>query len=196
MGEESAAKAVREHKPDDKRHEREEAVKAKYDFSVIRTLRQQRKLTIEQFAKRCGLSYAPISRIETNLIKPNLDTLDKIALGLGVTTGELVTMAERRKAQRVEVFEKRGSPTFHGLETDELRVFYAQSRRDERWSLDRVGLDGRRLLLVRSGSVDVSFDENTHHLSAGQAIRFDHDCRGEVLSVEDSDVVVIGYGVN
>ena len=49
-------------------------VRRKYDFAVIRTLRHQKGLTIEKFAKLCGLSYAPISRIETNLIKPNLDT--------------------------------------------------------------------------------------------------------------------------
>src|SRR6476659_430523 len=44
-------------------------VRRKYDFAVIRTLRHQKGLTIEKFAKLCGLSYAPISRIETNLIK-------------------------------------------------------------------------------------------------------------------------------
>src|SRR5687767_9836187 len=66
------------------------SVRRKYDFAVIRTLRHQKGLTIEKFAKLCGLSYAPISRIETNLIKPNLDTLDKIAEGLGITTHTLV----------------------------------------------------------------------------------------------------------
>ena len=74
-------------------------VRRKYDFGVIRTLRQRRGLTIEQFARECGLSYAPISRIETNLIKPNLETLDKVASGLGISTYNLVAMAERRETR-------------------------------------------------------------------------------------------------
>ena len=60
MGDEARPVRARSQKA---RSKREEEVRKKYDFSVIRTLRQHRGLTIEKFAKLCGLSYAPISRI-------------------------------------------------------------------------------------------------------------------------------------
>ena len=102
--------------------DRREEIQEKYDFSVIRVLRQQRGLTIEKFAKLCGLSYAPISRIETNLIKPNLDTLDKIAGALGISTYQLVAMAEKRPPELQQGRDLRAGQfvfrvfTFEGIE--------------------------------------------------------------------------------
>lgn len=174
------------------RAEREEAVRKKYDFSVIRALRQQKGLTIEKFARVCGLSYAPISRIETNLIKPNLETLDKIAEGLGMATYKLVAMAERQDADI-----RSGSPvTLGSVELqravyDEIEVSWgdiaAETGTDER----APRTQGRQTVLVEEGRLEVTVNGKIHEVAAGQSIRYDRVFAHSLKAVEPSRIVVI-----
>jgi len=51
----------------------------------IRKIRKQRKLTLEQLSKRCGIDRTYISKIESGKIRnPYIPTLEKIADGLSV----------------------------------------------------------------------------------------------------------------
>jgi transcriptional regulator with XRE-family HTH domain len=56
----------------------------------IRRLRQALGLTLEELAKRCGVSPNYIGSIENGHRDPSLSTIRALAEGLGVTTGELV----------------------------------------------------------------------------------------------------------
>lgn len=64
---------------------------------LVKTYRKQNNLTMQEFADRCGLSKAYISMLEkgkhpqnaTNL-RPNIETLDKLAKGMGMTFDEFV----------------------------------------------------------------------------------------------------------
>lgn len=194
MGEEATTKTVREpaRRP---RTEREESVRKKYDFSVIRALRQQRGLTIERFAKICGLSYAPISRIETNLIKPNLDTLDKIASGLGVTTGHLVSLAERRDVTKITGRDLRsGGFSFKSFTVDGYEVAYGHAQRGDSFAELDLGGAEYECILVRSGALDVTVGEKTMRVTAGESIRYDRLSPHRISAVEDAEVVVFAHG--
>lgn len=43
-----------------------------------------------KFAERAGINYVHLSKIENGKVKPQLDTLDRIAQALGVKVGELL----------------------------------------------------------------------------------------------------------
>ena len=57
----------------------------------IKVLRNKKDLTQEQLAKKANLPYATLTKIESNVItKPSIQTVTKIAKGLGVTIDELI----------------------------------------------------------------------------------------------------------
>jgi len=71
----------------------------KYNFGVIRTLRHRTGLTMEQMAKKSGLTYPTVATTETRKCMPSLRTLDAIAGILKITVSELIALAEQPVAQ-------------------------------------------------------------------------------------------------
>jgi transcriptional regulator with XRE-family HTH domain len=55
----------------------------------VRRLRQAQDLTLEQLAERAGVSQNYIGTIENGHRDPSLSTIEALAIGLGVATGEL-----------------------------------------------------------------------------------------------------------
>ena len=176
------------------RLKRAEEVKRKYDFGVIRTLRQQRSLTIEQFAKLCGLSYAPISRIETNLIKPNLETLDKIAAGLGISTYNLVAMAERREAHTQRAREYRaGGFEFQLVSFEEVEIYFGEGKRGAVAENPDIHSKDFATLAVRKGSLEVRLNEKVFTLRRGEAVSFDCVFPHNYCALDDVEFVVVSH---
>lgn len=66
----------------------------------IRTLRQNRNLTLRELDKRTGIKYSYIQQLETGKLDPNLRHLEKIADALNVYVsaffGDLQDVAELR----------------------------------------------------------------------------------------------------
>lgn len=65
----------------------------------IRTHRETQSLSLRQFGAMVGLSYPFLSNIETGKASPTVDSLVRIADGLGITVSELL---EFEKAANVE----------------------------------------------------------------------------------------------
>ncbi len=173
------------------RTDREAAVRQKYDFSVIRSLRQQKGLTIEKFARLCGLSYAPISRIETNLIKPNLDTLDKIAAGLDIRTHALVAMAERRTTERfvAQIVKTEGMSTQVFTTIDGEIGFGTLSAGATTVDMG-IRSGDIETLVVQSGELKVEVDDSTFNLKAGEALRYDRVYPHKATALADTTFTV------
>jgi transcriptional regulator with XRE-family HTH domain len=66
----------------------------------LRAIRQERKLTQEQFAELVGISVDFLSLIERGRNAPSFETLDQIAKGLGVTVMALFDFRKIPKAAR------------------------------------------------------------------------------------------------
>lgn len=61
----------------------------------VRQLRRQRELTLEQLGARAALSDKYVQAIETARQAPTIETIAKLARGLGVTPQELLVIEER-----------------------------------------------------------------------------------------------------
>ena len=155
-------------------------------------MRQQKGLTIEKFAKLCGLSYAPISRIETNLIKPNLETLDKIAEGLGITTYNLVAMAERREAKKTRAREYRsGGFTFRSVGFEGVEVYLGEGKRGAVANDPDLNTKDFATIVVRSGLLELRHHDKVFSIGPGEAVSFDCVFPHQYVAVEDTDLVVV-----
>ncbi len=174
------------------RQRRGAEVRRKYDFSVIRTLRHQKGLTIEKFAKVCGLSYAPISRIETNLIKPNLDTLDKIAEGLGITTHSLVALAEKREAELQRTAERRvGGFTFRTVSYEGIEIQHASAKKGTATVDTEFQGQNVASVVVKSGLLQIRLNDKQYKLAAGESLHFEGSCNHRLTALEDVELMFV-----
>ena len=169
-------------------------VRKRYDFGVIRKLRHEKNLTIEQFAKVCGLSYAPVSRIETNLIKPNLDTLDKIAEGLGITTRSLIALAERRGVEQERGQEIRhGALTFFGTETEGVEVATCVAKKGQSSGLFETKSESGVVVTVSSGKLQLVVNDLPRDVGPGDVVRFEAAFPHRFVAAEDCAFVVVRH---
>ena len=75
-------------------------VAPKFDFSVLRRLRQQKDLTLADLAKASKVSPAVISKLERNQQAPGIDTLYRLGRAFGMSATELLSLAESPLAHR------------------------------------------------------------------------------------------------
>ena len=68
-----------------------------YDFSMIRTLRKQKNLTIQQLADLSSLTFPTVIAIENNKSLPSLLSIDQIASALDLTVLQLLLFCQRIK---------------------------------------------------------------------------------------------------
>lgn len=66
----------------------------------VRTLREERRWSQEEFADRCGLHRTAIGFLERAERNPRLDTLLTISKGFGITVSELLQGIEKRMQAR------------------------------------------------------------------------------------------------
>ena len=67
----------------------------KFDFRVIRMLRQRNKWTIRELAEKCDLTYPTVESIETNKTFPTLKTIHLLAETFGISTSNLLALCEK-----------------------------------------------------------------------------------------------------
>lgn len=63
--------------------------------STIRTLRKQRRLTLNQLSEKVGISYASLHRIEKGLHSPSVAVLSEIAIHLGHSITSLLSQIDQ-----------------------------------------------------------------------------------------------------
>lgn len=59
--------------------------------SILRRLRRQAGLTLQELGDRCGLASSTLSKIENGQMSPTYDTMLRVAGGLGLDMAELFT---------------------------------------------------------------------------------------------------------
>lgn len=57
----------------------------------VRQIRKEKGLTQDQLARQCDIPYTTLTKLESNVItKPSIQTVEKVAKGLGITIDELL----------------------------------------------------------------------------------------------------------
>ncbi|MCT4557573.1 MAG: XRE family transcriptional regulator [Pelagimonas sp.] len=73
---------------------------------IIRRLRAERDMSLTGLAQRAEVSKSNLSKIENNAISPTFDTIERIARGLGVRPG--VLLSDDRPAAQILSFSRAG----------------------------------------------------------------------------------------
>lgn len=149
----------------------------------LKALRRERGWSLDELAKRSGVSRATLSRLENAEVSPTASVLGKLCAVFGLTMSRLMHLVEgdvqpvvRRDAQPVWVdpeagFRRRSvSPPGQTLAGEALECELDPGTRITYDEPPRPGLE-HHLLLVE-GRLAVTVDGQTHELRPGDCLRY------------------------
>src|SRR5215469_3834599 len=167
------------------------SVKLALDMTAIgrrvRSLRQQRQLSLETLAERSGVSVSMLSTVERGQKVPSILVMGQIATALDTSIGRLVgeevvpraimmRAADHRVVKDVAGIERRSlSPVLPGIEFELLRMTLPPGVNAGIFPPHRAG--SREYLAVETGTLTLTLDGTEYRLDAGESIYHDGDCQ-------------------
>ena len=170
-----------------------------YDFRVIRILRRQWGLTLEQLARKASLTYATVVAVETNKTYPSLKTLDALALALHVSTSQLVHMAEQRQVQKrkmkpmplIPESHTQGSPQCRVAQFDAAKIFHVTAKAGEVVEAMIHHGDVHELCYVLKGVVELHIEDSVHRLESQEVTLFNGTLQHAYHQIETGEYITV-----
>jgi transcriptional regulator with XRE-family HTH domain len=163
-----------------------------YDFSFLRQLRKRDDLTIGDVSARSGISAAVISKLERNQTRAELETLFKLSRVFGLTTTELVALAESRTSQRANAVKHvAGGFVFREVTYANIRCLFGSAPKGARVSRPEIHRDDYEVCWVLSGKLRFTLPDEKYELASGEAIQFDAILHHTYEALEDCEVIII-----
>ena len=168
------------------------AANSPFDFSVLRSLRQQRGLTIDRLSTDSGVSVAVISKLERNQQAPGIDTLYRLARSFGLSATDLLAMSESSLAHRVnESSHRSGQFKFREIRYANMAALLDEASAGAAVSRPEVHRDDTELCWVLSGRLKLSLPHEVCDLSTGDSVQFDAIQEHTYEAVEDTRFLIL-----
>ncbi|MGV0627533.1 helix-turn-helix domain-containing protein [Mycolicibacter minnesotensis] len=168
---------------------------------LLRAVRKQRGLTLEELAERTGLTKSYLSKIERSQSTPSIATAIKVAGALDVDVAQLFSERgtqdkiaidradgrgadrERYRAMAPEMLGKSMSPFVVRPDRRTLHEAHPQHALHE----------GQEFVFVHSGTVELEYGDQRWTLSAGDSAYFDASISHRIRTVgpEPAEVIVV-----
>ena len=162
-----------------------------YDFSVLRAVRKQHELTIEDVSTRSGVSPAVISKLERNQTTAELETLFRIARVFGMSATDLIALAESRTSQRVRATEHTGDDfVFREVLYGNVRLLFGEAPKGGKVSRPEIHQDDYEVCWVLSGKARIVLPHERHDLAAGDAVQFDAILHHTYEALENCQLII------
>lgn len=173
---------------------------------IVRRLRQQKDLTLQELSEHSGLAVSTLSKIENSQLSPTYETILRLADGLGVDVAELFSTSSgaasasgRRSITRRDTGVRHVSPQYQYEVycSDLSRKHFIPwvttiTARSLKEFPELLSHDGEEFIYVLSGTVEL----NTEHyepvrLEPGDGCYFDSTMRHACISVGDSAAKIL-----
>ncbi len=177
----------------------------------IRSIREMKKISVEDMAARSGLSEEQISRIEGNEDFPSLAPLIKIARVLGVRLGTFLDDQQElgpvicRKASLLEsegigftndAVTKHKYMSYYALSSDKSGRHMEPFLIDVEPAKDADFIfsthEGEEFIYVINGAIEINYGKNTYQLSEGDSIYYDSIVAHHVHAGNDKPAKILG----
>lgn len=163
-----------------------------FDFTILRDLRKQHQLSIADLSGQSGVSSAVISKLERNQTRAELDTLYKLAKVFGITSAELLGLAENKSSHRLEATQHRSEDfLFSQISYRNIRCLYGKAPKNARVSRPKVHRDDYELCWVLQGKLQITLPDEVHILEAGQSLQFDALLEHVYQVLEDCEILIL-----
>jgi transcriptional regulator with XRE-family HTH domain len=167
----------------------------------VKTLREQKGLSLKDLADLTGFSTALLSQMENHLVSPSLGTLVKLAKALGVKVGDFLGETEGEPFAIVRKDERKTVSRFASKEGVKYGYFYEalgfekKNRHMEPFivTLEPATVktsktsvhDGEEFIFVLEGEMEVILGSHTDVLYPGDSIYYDSNIPHRVQCHQD-----------
>ncbi len=163
-----------------------------FDFSVLRTLREQREMTLAQLSEASGVSVAVISKLERNQQSAELETLYRLARAFGLSATDLMAMAESQLAHRTdEKAYRSGDFKFRQIKYANVVAHLGSAPAGAKVNRPEIHHDDTEVCWVTEGKLRLTLPHEECVLGAGESIQFDAIQRHTYEALDDSQFVIL-----
>lgn len=179
----------------------------------VRALRKNQSKTLAEVSKVTGLSISALSKIENDQVSPTFANLMRLAEGLGIPLGELVTLddGDRHVSARMTVSRKsdtifRSTPKYDmyalcaELRHKRMTPLIERVKADDPSTIDgMIAHSGEEFFYVLNGSIEVHTEHyNPVRLDEGDSAYLDSSMAHTLVAVGggDADILMVWLGPN
>ena len=162
-----------------------------FDFSFLRQLRQEAKVSMDRLVEETGISISTLVRIESNQNKPNLTTLSILSEYFGLSPAHMVELASTNVIEHVEEeLEELGQVKRRGVCFPDAQVIMGEADAGGYSEVhNHSGFD--QILWVLEGRLNARVNGRELELEASQAVRFNGDFEHASNYPEDTRYIVV-----
>ena len=164
----------------------------KFDFSVLRRLREQHEMTLADLSKASGVSTPVISKLERNQQSAELDTLYRLGRAFGMSATDLIALAESPLAHRSEEHAHRsGEFKFRQIRFANVVALLGTAPANSQVSRPEIHHDDTEVCWVLAGKLRLTLPHEQCVLEAGQCMQFDAIQRHTYESLAESQFIIL-----
>ncbi|MBN2643656.1 MAG: helix-turn-helix domain-containing protein [Victivallales bacterium] len=168
------------------------SLKKMYDFSILRSLRKRENLNIADVSDRSGVSASVISKLERNQTAAELETLYKLSRVFGMSTSDLIALAESQMAQRTHSRKHVSeSFTFNEISYGNIRALHGSASAGGKVSRPQLHRDDYEVCWVLKGKMFFYLPGEKLELNCGDAVQFDALLEHTYEAVEDCEILLL-----
>lgn len=179
---------------------------------LIKQLRTENNLSIDELSERSGISVEKITEIESGLTTPSIGVLIKISRSLGSRLGTLLDGQESFGAAITRARKGVESNTFAGADNEQqdhlsffslaqgksdrhMEPLIIEVRNDEEHHDIKSEHEGEEFIHVLEGSIKIHYGEETHLLERGDSIYYDSIVPHSIVNAatQTSKVLAVVY---
>jgi len=172
----------------------------------VRTVREEKGLSVEDVSQRTGLGVEYLDRIETQAVSPPLGILIKIAKALDMKLGRFISAGEVKPFTIVRKDQRRIISRFTSTQEDQYGYTYeslAPDKKDRSMEPFMVTLvpskakkelsthAGQEFIYVLQGAMEVILEDHTDVLNAGDSIYYDSTVPHLVRCHGDKETIIL-----
>jgi transcriptional regulator with XRE-family HTH domain len=164
----------------------------KFDFSVLRRLREQHEMTLAALSTASGVSPAVISKLERNQQSAELDTLYRLGRAFGMSATDLLALAESPLAHRSsEKPYRSGEFRFRQVKYANVVALLGSAPAGAKVSRPEIHHDDTEVCWVITGKLRLSLPHEQCVLAAGDSIQFDAIQQHTYEALADSQFIIL-----
>lgn len=174
----------------------------------IATIRNQKNISIEDLAERCGFTPTMMEKIEKNQAIPSLGHMIKVARALGVRLGTFLddmdqlgpVITKKGSTKQGETFSStstgaRVNLDFFPLACDKsgrhMEPFIVDIDPKEQTDFMQSSHEGEEFIYILNGKVQINYGKQIYHLSEGDSIYYDSVVDHHVMADGDQPARIL-----
>jgi transcriptional regulator with XRE-family HTH domain len=172
----------------------------------VRSVREEKDLTLKDVAQRTGLESGYLEQIESGLVSPPLGALIRLAKALDMRLGRFISTGEVKPFTVVRKDERRVISRYTSAQEDQYGYTYeslAPDKKDRHMEPFMVTLvpskartdvsthAGQEFIYVLEGAMEVTLEDHTEVLYPGDSIYYDSTVPHLVRCHGDKETVIL-----